>query len=306
MSNSTKRRKVVRRILWWYRRNGRVLPWRNISNPYRILVSEIMLQQTHVRRVLVKYPEFLRRFPSVRALAAAERREVIVAWRGMGYNNRAVRLHRFAQAVAGQYRGRIPRSLDALLPLPGIGRYTAYAVLSSAFGMQLPVVDVNVQRVLSRIFWRMESLAAVRRSAEIWQLAGDLLPEGRAYDWNQALMDFGATLCTARNPDCAVCPVAGVCASRARMKSTTLRPRHPEPAMDGTPNRFYRGRIIEHLRTIKNSRGVRLDLLGRRIHPKFSRRHERWLRALVAGLQRDGLVRVRTGGAPRTVWIGLA
>ena len=135
------RGELARAILRWYSHNGRSLPWRDISDPYRILVSEIMLQQTYVSRVLTKYPEFLRRFPTIRKLAAGSQKDVVVAWQGMGYNNRAVRLYRLAKTIVQDYGGRFPQSYADLLALPGIGRYTANALLSSAFGSDVPIVD---------------------------------------------------------------------------------------------------------------------------------------------------------------------
>jgi A/G-specific adenine glycosylase len=245
-----KQRNIVRTILRWYTRQGRSLPWRlsagqagNITNSYRILISEIMLQQTQVSRVLVKYPEFLKSFPTLRSLANAEQKDVVLAWRGMGYNNRAVRLHKLANVVVEQHRGRIPKTVDELLALPGVGRYTANAMLSSAFGAQRPVVDVNIRRVLSRLFWRMKSTIAMQPERVIWLLAEELLPNGNAYNWNQALMDFGATVCTARNPSCMTCPVSGLCCSVSSMKREVKAKPRNELSMDGLPNRFYRGRI---------------------------------------------------------------
>ena len=305
MPKSSKQRNVVRTILTWYKRQGRTLPWRlptgqagGISNPYRILISEIMLQQTQVSRVLVKYPEFLRNFPTLRSLANAKQRDVVLAWQGMGYNNRAVRLHGFAQTVFKNYRGKIPQTFESLIALPGIGKYTANAMLSSAFGKDLPIVDVNVQRVFSRIFWKMDSTAAMKSSKEIWRLAEVILPKRKAYDWNQAVMDLGATVCTARNPKCDACPVAQLCASRKRMnRESPVRPKR-EPSLDGIPNRFYRGRIIERLRTRTGS--VRLDVLGKAIYPKFAKQHEAWLRSVLSDLERDKLICVHGNGSLRS------
>jgi len=282
---------VVRTVLRWYRQQGRTLPWRNITNPYRILVSEIMLQQTQVSRVLVKYPEFLRRFPSIRKLAAAWQKDVVIAWRGMGYNNRAVRLHRLAQEVVNKHNGVLPDTYETLAQLPGVGRYTANALLVSAFRRDVPIVDVNVRRVLSRIFWRMKSTLETRSEEEIWELAGRLLPSRNAYAWNQALMDLGAMVCTARTPRCDVCPAAALCASRKTARQARPSPTKREPAKDGIPNRIYRGRIIEALRRQNGQRRIGLDLLGRAIHPQYSPKHRPWLDSLMVGLEKDGLIR---------------
>ena len=293
-----KRPTLVRAILRWYSRQGRTLPWRlptgqagNITNPYRILISEVMLQQTQVSRVLVKYPEFLARFPSVKKLATAKQREVVIAWRGMGYNNRAVRLHRLAKIVVLKYGGTLPSSFEELIALPGIGRYTAHALLASAFRKNVPIVDVNVQRLFSRVFWRMKTTADMRPVNEIWELAGELVPNQRAYDWNQALMDLGATICTARSPQCSACPLAALCSSKSAMKRVKRSPRWQEPMKDGIPNRIYRGRIIDALRRQNGQRRLGLDLVGRAIHPQYSSKHRPWLDSLMVGLERDGLIR---------------
>jgi A/G-specific adenine glycosylase len=265
-----------------------------------------MLQQTQVNRVLLKYPEFLRRFPTIRFLANAKQRDVVMAWQGMGYNNRAVRLHKFAQTVTERHRGRIPGDLESLIVLPGIGKYTAHALLSSAFGMQLPVVDINVQRVLSRMFWRMGSTVEMQKSQEVWKLAETILPAGNAYDWNQALMDFGSRICTARNPKCEACPVARHCVSRIRMKTVNTPRQRQEKSLDGIPNRIYRGRIIERLRLVNERASIRADVLGRFIFTNFSRRNESSLKRLLGDLQRDGLVRVRGNGTLTGARVSLA
>lgn len=286
---------LVRAILRWYSRNGRTLPWRNITDPYRILVSEVMLQQTQVSRVLMKYPEFLRRFPSVRKLAAAKQREVVIAWRGMGYNNRAVRLHRLAKTLMLKYGGTLPSSFEDLIALPGIGKYTAHALLVSVFRKNIPLVDVNVQRLFSRVFWRMMTTADMRPVNEIWELAGQLVPKQRAYDWNQALMDLGATICTARMPTCGVCPLGMLCSSNGAMKGTTPSLRKQEPMRDGIPNRLYRGRIIETLRQHPEGKKLPSDVVGRTIHPEYTTKHRRWLDSLLTALVKDGLIK-RSGG----------
>lgn len=302
MQKNNQQRNVVRAIERWYKRHGRTLPWRGIANPYRIFIAEIMLQQTQVHRVLEKYPEFLRRFPTLRSLACAKQRDVVVAWRGMGYNNRAVRLHKFAHAVLHNHRGQIPHDFDALIALPGIGRYTANALLSSAFSKRLPLVDINVRRVLSRIFWRMRSTAEMRTADEIWDCAEEILPHRNAYDWNQALMDMGALICVARKPKCDVCPVARLCASRATMKWKPISRLQREPSLNGIPNRLYRGRIIERLREVND---IRADVLGKAIHPRFSSRSEHWLRKLLSDLERDGLVLVRGNGSLQKTRVSL-
>jgi A/G-specific adenine glycosylase len=251
-----------------------------------------MLQQTQVSRVLDIYPRFLRRFPSMRSLALARQREVVLAWRGMGYNNRAVRLHALASVLVE--RGmRIPSDAASLLELPGIGRYTAHAILSSVHGLPVPVVDVNIRRLLSRVFWRMPSTADMRSEPEIWRTAASILPRRGVYDWNQALMDIGATICTARLPCCSRCPLGGICASRKRMTQAGRGTRKSEPGVHGVPNRIYRGRIVEALR--RKEAGFRAEALGRVIHPDFTPHDIPWLKSLLEALERDGLVRITRG-----------
>jgi A/G-specific adenine glycosylase len=203
-----------RRLLAWYTRHRRELPWRGVGNPYAVLVSEIMLQQTQVLRVLEFYPRFLARYPTCEALAAASADAVRESWDGLGYYARARNLHRTAQRIVAEWDGRVPDRLEDLRRLPGIGRYTAGAVASLAYGVPVAAVDTNAARVLTRVFrLRGTPAARVRR---VWALAGKLVAPGRPADWNQALMDLGALFCTARVPRCPQCPVRRVCASAPR------------------------------------------------------------------------------------------
>ena len=202
-----------RRLLSWYRRHGRDLPWRRTRQPYRILVSEIMLQQTQVERVLPKYREFLGRYPTMKALAAASVDDVRRLWYPLGYNVRPVRLHAIARESVARYGGRLPDTADSLRQLPGIGRYTAGAILSFAHGRDVAVLDTNVRRVLGRVFLGPRRLARLRGEKALWALAEHLVPRGRGYDFNQALMDFGATWCTPRRPRCPGCPMRAFCAT---------------------------------------------------------------------------------------------
>ena len=177
-----------------------------------MLVSEIMLQQTQVDRVVPKYHEFLRRFPTMRRLAAAPVAEVRRLWYPLGYNIRPVRLHAIARETVARYGGRLPDREEALRRLPGVGRYTAGAILSFAYGRDAAVLDTNVRRVLGRVFLGRRRLARVRGEKTFWDLAESLVPHGRGYDFNQALMDFGATWCTPRKPRCVPCPMRSFCA----------------------------------------------------------------------------------------------
>ena len=210
-------RLFVRRLLRWYRRQGRALPWRRTSDPYHILVSEVMLQQTQVDRVIPKYHEFLGRYPSVEDLARAQVEEVREVWYPLGYNARPVRLWTIANEVVGRHDGQIPAQQKHLLALKGIGPYTAGAVLSFAYGRRVAVLDTNVRRVLQRVFYGRR-----RPDRALWRLAGRLLPR-RAYDFNQALMDFGALICTARRPQCPICPMRTFCRSYERLAGEATR-----------------------------------------------------------------------------------
>jgi len=265
-----------------------------------------MLQQTQVSRVLQLYPKFLGKFPTLRSLASAPRADVVLAWRGLGYNNRAVRLHRLAGHLHDDHAGKLPRDFETLLTLPGIGRYTAAALLVSVHGIDAPVVDVNIQRFLSRMFWPMRSTTDMRSGREIEILSTRLLPAGRGYVWTQALMDLGATVCTARAPQCHLCPVAALCMSRTLMTRDRVNAPKREPSLAGVPNRIYRGRIVEELRGNTGRTGIGLSDLGRRIHPAFAARHERWLKGLLGGLQKDGLVTVKGNGTLRGSRVRLA
>jgi A/G-specific adenine glycosylase len=225
------RRDFQRSLLAWYRRHRRDLPWRRTRDPYHILVSEIMLQQTQVERVVPKYQQFLESYPTLEALAQARPAAVRKLWYPLGYNARPLHLHAIAREAVARYGGRLPDDREALIQLPGIGRYTAGALLSFAFGRDAPLVDTNVRRVLGRIFLGSRQLRRLRNDKLLWALSAAILPPGRAYDWNQALMDFGATWCTPRAPRCSRCPMRTFCASyplasrgpapRARRRSGT-------------------------------------------------------------------------------------
>ncbi len=207
------RQQFQRRLLAWYRQHRRDLPWRRTRDPYKILVSEIMLQQTQVARVIPKYREFLAKYPTLAALARAPLQEVTRSWYPLGYNIRPVYLRGIAREALARYDGRLPDDEKALRSLKGIGRYTAGALLSFAFDKDAPILDTNVKRVLGRVFFGRRRLRRLRGQRAYWKLAATLLPRGRANDFNQALMDFGATWCTPRKPRCPPCPMKSFCKS---------------------------------------------------------------------------------------------
>lgn len=209
-------RAFQQRLLAWYRRHGRDLPWRDTTDPYKILVSEIMLQQTQVERVIPKYHEFLTRYPSVEDLAASSVKDVTKTWYPLGYNIRPVRLHGIAREAVARYGGAIPSSEEDLLSMKGIGRYTAGAVRSFAFGVDAPILDTNVARVLTRVFLPKADPKRGADRTKLWGLSETLIPRGQGYDFNQALMDFGATVCTARKPACLTCTMRRICKTYRR------------------------------------------------------------------------------------------
>jgi A/G-specific adenine glycosylase len=286
--NTSKRKiSITKSLLLWYKQNARSLPWRKTRNPYRILVSEVMLQQTQVSRVLQKYPVFLRQFPDFSSLAHARTSDVIRAWAGMGYNNRAVRLQQIAKEIMDDNNGRLPSDIHILQKFSGIGRYTAYAVACFSFGKHTAVVDTNVRRILVRLFHRQV------RSLDEWELAESILPKRKAYEWNQALMELGNTLCRAAHPRCVDCPVKQYCPSAFQIrkpKKSNTRKNHR--AM--IPNRIYRGRIIAQLRTMNHRQSIESNQLLQLIRPEPRDQNQKWFSMILTGLLRDGLIQIHS------------
>lgn len=204
----------ARRLLAWFRREARVLPWRGTRDPYRIWVSEIMLQQTQVATVVAYFERFVARFPDVHVLATAPEQEVLRLWEGLGYYRRARQMHRAAGLVVSEHGGALPTSTSVLRSLPGIGRYTAGAILSIAHDAREPILEANTIRVLSRLSAYRGDPASGAGQKHLWQLAADILPARQAGHFNQALMELGATLCTPREPRCAECPVGEFCQAK--------------------------------------------------------------------------------------------
>jgi A/G-specific adenine glycosylase len=208
---ASERQRFRRNLLSWYRKNGRDLPWRKTDDPYHILVSEIMLQQTQVDRVLPKYGEWLEKYPSFEALAAAPLDEVAETWYPLGYNIRPKRLHSIAREAVEKFGGELPSDEDTLRSFKGIGDYTAGAIRSFAFGERAAILDTNVARVLLRVFIGRGSPKGHSTRRRLWQLSHALVPRRHVFDFNQALMDFGAMICVARKPKCLVCPMRRLC-----------------------------------------------------------------------------------------------
>jgi A/G-specific adenine glycosylase len=246
------------KLLAWFRRNRRRLPWREDRDPYRVWISEVMLQQTTVKVVVPHYQRFLSRFPSLPALAAAPEDAVLAAWSGLGYYHRARNLHRGARHVLERHAGVFPKSLEAALAVPGVGLYTASAVLSIAYGLPLPVVDGNVRRVLARLFALRG--AKWRREGAYYNKAEELLDRRSPGDWNEAVMELGATLCTPRSPGCPACPLRGDCAAQALGVACEL----PESQKRRTPVRVtLAAALIERSGRVLLVRRPEGRLLGR-------------------------------------------
>jgi A/G-specific adenine glycosylase len=295
-------------LLPWFARAGRYkLPWRIDRTPYRIVVSEFMLQQTQVDRVVPIFEAFVARWPDFASLAAATPANVLRAWRGLGYNSRAMRLHALAQTVCERYGGELPRSEAELLALPGVGPYTARAVSAFAFDASVAAVDTNVRRIVHRTQLGIEwpPLATV---AELDNIAGALVPAQGGYAFNSALMDLGATLCTARAPKCLLCPLATIC-SAAPIEPLVLRERAAAFAKPKSPQeriaferttRFVRGRIVDRLRALPADASISLlDLYGSL--QTETRHHDRdALETILGRLVIEGVVERREDGVRLT------
>ena len=303
--------RVHQAIADWYAANARGLPWRGSSDPYAILVSEVMLQQTQVERVVPKYREFLAAFPTLTALAESPPAEIIRVWAPLGYNGRAVRLHRLAQTVVREHGGRLPQTVPELRKLPGLGPYTAAAVASFAFGARVAVLDTNVYRVLSRVVHGVEPPA--KRALE--DLATEWLPGTEApltpSAWHQCLMDVGATICTAARPRCMLCPMREDCAAAPLLQSGNARalaeasvPYSPKQGAFAGSRRYFRGRAVDALRALPPGESLALAEVTRLVSAGGQQAPatgagpgtEAWTLALVEELARDGLARADTAG----------
>jgi A/G-specific adenine glycosylase len=281
-------------LLGWFKEHARDLPWRRTRDPYAILVSEVMLQQTQVDRVLPYYTRFLERFPTVEDLANAATSDVIRIWAGLGYNRRAVNLQRAARAVVDELGGTFPDNPADLKKLPGIGAYTAGAIAAFAHERDVAFLDTNMRRVVSRVIFGTESA----RESDAIEAASALVPPGLGWTWNQALIEFGALQCTARRPACIVCPLRDDCAAYPTMQVALLRKssrgRQAKSEPFESTSRFYRGRIVEALRALPAGEptGIPLAELGPRVREGFTSDDLPWLRDLIDGLERDGLALV--------------
>lgn len=330
----------VHEIWKWYARHKRDLPWRDLQikddteRAYQILVSEIMLQQTQVSRVKIVFKEFLSKFPKISDLAEASNRDVILAWRGMGYNNRAIRLRDAAREVeSGKWKvdkELFPREMDALMEIPGVGHYTAAAIRNFAFNIPTPCIDTNIRRILHRTFvgpenangtWKKDDQYLLSIASEILDEAVDTYEKsfvrllvgsnkrtneqtfsGAAAEWHAALMDFGSLVCTKRNPKWDVCPLtkAGIMKSAYKLPviSDQLSEKKKEPGrLVGSkfiPNRIFRGKIIEELRDAQ--KGMTVEQIGLQVCMDWNAdKHQKWLEGIVEALKKDNLIVSRRG-----------
>lgn len=331
MTQSERIKRFTRGIWDWFARNKRSLPWRDLKEKddnrraYLVLVSEIMLQQTQVSRVIILYKEFIRKFSLIEDLAKASNSEILIAWRGLGYNNRALRLRDAARTIVTEKGGGFPRSLEELQPIPGIGHYTASAVLNFAFGIPSACLDTNIRRILHRFFvgpenpdgtWKKDERYLLKLAEEVLHCAlgpsprparrGTPLhrdgegPGARTSDWHAALMDFGSLVCTKNSPKWELFSedLKSSCMAYGKEIKRTKNMIKKEPgrlvAGRFIPNRIFRGRIIETLRDVPE--GLPLDHLGSRVAIDWTMGdHREWLALIIESLGRDGMIEKRRG-----------
>ena len=253
----TQKEKIQTRLLRWFEKNGRDLPWRKTRDPYAIWVSEIMLQQTQVATVIPYYQRFLKAFPTVHHIAITNLSNVLKVWEGLGYYSRARNLHKTARMIIDYFGGKIPDNLKDLLSLPGIGRSTAGAILSFAHNKEAPILDGNVKRVFSRLF--AISGRKGRRENILWEISESLVPKGRSNPFNQALMDLGSMLCTPKDPQCPRCPLRDLCQGRA---SGTPESYPPRAFKKPIPHRTAVSAVIEKNKRFLLNRRPPRGLLG--------------------------------------------
>ncbi len=261
----------------WHRTHYREMQWRNTRDPFFILVSELMLQQTQVARVKEKYAEFITMYPTVKKLAGAPLGDVLRIWSGLGYNRRAKFLHQCAKVIVQQYGSVFPDDYDELIQLPGIGRSTAGALLAFAFDKETPMIDTNIRRILARVFFKGE---IVPSDKELYAFASQMIPKGKGSEWNYAMLDLGATQCTARN-HAESCPMNAL-----HGKVGDFQFKKPQKKFAGS-NRFYRGQILQILTSKGNQRGTQISsqLAG----------YEGEITTLLDALLKDGLIMKERG-----------
>lgn len=281
---------IQKTLLSWYKKNKRDLPWRHTRDPYRILVSEVMLQQTQVDRVVFKYQEFLAKFPTTKALAKASVADVIRVWQGLGYNRRALFLQKTAQAIEEKHRGIFPFTLEELKALPGVGDYTARAILSFSFELPHPMMDTNHRRFYQRVYFGH----ALKTDKELLETAYAIIPK-QPYDWNQALMDFGSAVCLTGKPKCETCPLRKNCEAYPVILHENIKTSKHESKIKKSSipfkqtDRYIRGRIIDMLREREK---VRLIIIYDRFVGEYGRER---VEGILEQLKKDGLLKEEKG-----------
>lgn len=252
--------KLSTSLLKWYAKHGRAMPWRGHPDPYAVWVSEIMLQQTRVETAIPYFEKWMELFPNVNSLAKAKERDVLNAWEGLGYYTRARNMHKAAKIIASDHNGQLPRDLQALRSLPGIGRYTVGAIASIAFKMDEPTLDGNLRRVFARLYDVTEYADSPSGEKILWDLASKNLPKGKAGDYNQALMDLGATVCLPKNPRCSHCPLLSIC--NARKNGTQERRPVLKPKKQVPPQYIHAAAVIVERGRVLLSQRPQNGLLG--------------------------------------------
>ena len=250
---------LSRRLLAWYAREQRQLPWRGHADAYAVWVSEIMLQQTRVETVIPFFERWMQRFPTIQSLASASQQEVLSTWEGLGYYSRARNLHKAAQVVVEEYAGQLPRRQSELVKLPGIGEYTAGAISSIAFGQDEAALDGNIRRVLARVFAVRIPARSPEGEKMLWDLARRCLPSGQAGDFNQALMDLGSAVCTPRSPQCLLCPLLDICSAHKLGLQETLPVQTPRKKI---PHLTVAAAVVRRNGTVLIGQRAETDLLG--------------------------------------------
>ena len=278
---------IQKKLLAWYKKNRREFSWRKkIRHPYEVLVCEVMGQQTQASRIEQFLPRFLNRFPTIESLALAKRSDVIREWQGLGYNRRALNLQRTAVELANK---PFPKTSEELLALPGIGHYTASAILIFAYNKPIATVDVNIERVLSRLFRKMLDINSMLSKKEVLTIAERILPEKQSRLWHEALMDFGATICTKRNPHCSGCPLYNECRSgKVLIKKTAIEPKksYQETKYYGHPKRIWRGRV---LKLIAQNKGIKEALIIKALmHSEDKSEFTAFILGILVDLTKDG------------------
>ncbi len=286
MIKSEQMKKFQKELFVWYEKYGRHdLPWRHTDDLYHITVSEIMLQQTNVPKVIEKYTAFLKRFPSWKKLSRARQSSVLQQWQGLGYNRRALNLHKMAKIIVKDHNGRVPRDPEILQTMPGIGPYTRNAILVFGCNFDLMARDVNIDRVIRR--WHGKRQWSEKKAEKI---VLTFLPHGRARDFHSALMDFASLICTKRNPQCLQCPFKSQCLAFPD-PNDYVRPKKKEPGRSEQgkhiPRRIYRGRIVEILRSKKAD----TNIIGNKIKKDWDgQKDKRWLTDILLQLQKEGMI----------------